>query len=264
MKRFDDPLKNAGYFLFRGVSPLFNPRQFALGIPRYVRFFRDLWRYSKIKGAESIRLVNLYPAIHDKTMITHFDKHYFYQDIWAFQRVSERRPQYHIDVGSRVDFVGYLTSTVKRVAFVDIRPTQACLPGLCQAQGSILHLPFADNSVVSLSCLHVAEHIGLGRYGDPLDPHGTQKACRELLRVLRPGGDLYFSLPMGRPRVCFNAHRIHSPSQILGYYADLDLIEFAGVDDSGQFMRHRDIGAFEKQNYACGFFHFRKPCSLPR
>jgi SAM-dependent methyltransferase len=264
MKRFNDPLKDAGYFLFRCVSPLFDPRRFALGVPRYIKFFRDLWRYSRIPSAERITLFDLYPVIHDKTAITHFDNHYFYQDVWAFRCIVERSPKCHVDVGSRVDFVGFLTAIVNKVFFVDIRPIQAYLPGLFQAQGDIINLPFADNSVMSLSCLHVAEHIGLGRYGDQIDPQGTEKACKELSRMLGPNGDLYFSLPVGYPRVCFNAHRIHSPSQIVQYFEGLDLTEFAGVDDSGQFMRFRNVDAFEKQSYACGFFHFRKPGKLSR
>jgi SAM-dependent methyltransferase len=259
MRRFNDPLKDFGYVLYRSISPLFDPRRFALAIPRYMGFFRDLWRYSRLEGSEQISLSDLYPILHHKTTVTPFDKHYFYQDIWAFQRIIEKSPPYHIDIGSRVDLVGFLTCVIKKVVFVDIRPFLAYLPRLVQVQGSILQLPFADGAVISLSCLHVAEHIGLGRYGDPLDPHGTQKACRELARVLHPHGDLYFSVPVGVPRVCFNAHRIHSPRQILRFFEGLDLIEFSGVDDRGQFMRHRDLSALEQQYYACGFFHFRKP-----
>src|ERR1035437_9128085 len=65
--------------------------------------------------------------------------------------------------------------------------------------------------LVSVSCLHVAEHIGLGRYGDPIDPLGTNKALLELQRVLAPGGVLLFSMPVGRERVEFNAQRIWDP-----------------------------------------------------
>jgi SAM-dependent methyltransferase len=262
MKRFNDPSKNIAYFLFRCVSPLFDARKMALGVPRYLGFCQDFWRYTRMEGAERINLFDLYPIVHDKTATTHFDKHYFYQDIWAFQHIRAGSPQYHVDIGSRVDFVGFVSTIVRKAIFVDIRPIQAQLPGLSQVQGNILSLPFADVSIISLSCLHVAEHIGLGRYGDQLDPEGTEKACGELSRVLAPHGNLYFSLPVGKPRVCFNAHRVHSPSQILGYFKGLDLIEFAGVDDGGQFIRHADVGAFEKQSYACGLFHFRKPGKL--
>lgn len=98
-----------------------------------------------------------------------------------------------------------------------------------------MQLPFASDPVGSLSFLHVAEHIGLGRYGDPLDPNGTRKACAELARVLTPGSSLYFSLPVGRLKLCFNAHRIHPPDQVLGFFQDLEMIEFSAVTDEWRF-----------------------------
>jgi len=112
--------------------------------------------------------------------------------------------------------------------------------------------------VQSISCLHVAEHVGLGRYGDPLDPQGTQKAAYELTRVLAKGGQLYFSLPIGKPRVCFNAHRIHSPGQILEYFKGLKLVGFSGVTDFGRFAENIPPTDLENANYACGMFHFTK------
>jgi len=57
--------------------------------------------------------------------------------------------------------------------------------------------------------LCVVEHIGLGRYGDPLDPFGTEKAIEELKRVLAPRGHLWLSLPISDQHVVyFNAGRI--------------------------------------------------------
>ena len=122
-------------------------------------------------------------------------------------------------------------------------------------------MPFENNSVNSLSCLHVAEHVGLGRYGDSLDPLGTKKSCKELGRILANGGNLYFSLPVGKPRLCFNAHRIHSPKQIMGYFAGLDLLEFSGIDDDGNFIKNAKMERFESMDYACGLFHFTKNVS---
>jgi len=104
----------------------------------------------------------------------------------------------------------------------------------------------------------VAEHVGLGRYGDPLDPLGTKKSCKELARILAPCGDLYFSVPVGRPRLCFNAHRIHAPQQIIDYFTGLDLVEFSGIDDEGHFLRNAAMERFENMNYACGLFHFTR------
>jgi hypothetical protein len=216
-----------------------------------------LIKYSRSNGAEQIKIAYTYPCIHDKTQTSGFDVHYFYQDIWAFKKIYESKVDHHVDVGSRVDFVGFLT-VITQVTFIDIRPLMANLENLCSRKGDILSMPFENNSILSLSCLHVAEHIGLGRYGDPLDPLGTKKACKELTRILAIGGNLYFSLPVGKPKLCFNAHRIHSPQQIIEYFSDLELVELSGVDDEGNFIKNIDITILANSDYACGLFHFTK------
>ena len=86
-----------------------------------------------------------------------------------------------------------------------------------------------------------------------------ESACRELARVLRKGGQLYFSLPVGNARICFNAHRIHSPHQILEYFSDLRLIELSGIDDEGTIRSDLSPDGLANANYACGLFHFEQP-----
>jgi len=247
--------------LYRWIDPLFDPLKIMRAVPEYVGFFRDWIRYSKLPESEPIELQNTYPCIHDKTQTTAFDAHYFYQDIWAFKKINAAKPDNHVDVGSRVDFVGFLTAVTK-VVFIDIRPLMVTLENFDSRKGNILSMPFANNSVSSLSCLHVAEHIGLGRYGDPLVPLGTKKACEELSRILAVNGNLYFSVPVGKPRLCFNAHRIHSPNQIIEYFINLELVEFSGVDDKGNFKRNIDTSHLEDSSYACGLFQFTKTKSL--
>jgi SAM-dependent methyltransferase len=221
------------------------------------RWFRDRRRYRSMPGAEPFRWIDSDPQLSDRLPTSSFDRHYFYQDVWAAQRIAELGPQSHVDIGSRVDYVGFLTSLTK-VVFVDIRPLEAEVEGLESLAGSILDLPFEDGSLRSVSCLHVAEHIGLGRYGDPLDPEGTRKAAAELQRVVAPAGQLLFSGPVGRPRLCFNAHRIHSPEQILEMFPLLELVEFSGVDDQGRFRRHRALDELAGSRYACGMFRFTR------
>ena len=47
---------------------------------------------------------------------------YFIQDIWAAQRIYKKKPNEHIDIGSRVDgFVSHLMVFMK-VKVIDIRP----------------------------------------------------------------------------------------------------------------------------------------------
>jgi len=228
------------------------------GLSQYRKLIAQWREYRKMDGAETIRLKDTYPCLFDKISNFSPGSHYFYQDIWAFSQIYSSGVDQHVDVGSKAEFVGFLTA-VTQVEFVDIRPMDApYLKNFKSIEGSILEMPYEDSSLKSVSCLHVAEHIGLGRYGDPLDPAGTKKAAAELARCLAVGGKLYFSLPVGKPRLCFNAHRIHSPSRILEYFKNLKLIEFSVYNDKKQFVENTDIENVENAKFACGMFLFTK------
>lgn len=244
-------------FYSRWKRPLIRTKVLS-GLSKYPKYIWDMCKYSRMDGAEPIRLRNTYPCLFDRTSKTSVDSHYFYQHVWAFEKICNLKPEFHVDVGSSADFVGLL-SVVTNVHFVDIRPLDVSnMPNIESVKGSILDLPYEDNSLESISSLHVAEHIGLGRYGDSLDPLGTRKAAAELSRCLARGGNLFFSVPVGKPRLCFNAHRVHLPEQVLRYFKGLELVEFSGTDDNKTFMRNIDANTLEDSRYACGFFWFRK------
>jgi len=240
-----------GWRVFRPIIQLVN----LLAIPRYIGFIADWMRFKKMGG--TARLSDWHPCLFDKVAETAVDRHYFYQSVWAAEKIFQVRPDAHVDIGSDVKFVGMLSSVVK-VKFVDIRPFEPDLDRFTSIHGSILDLPFEDGSLHSISCLSVAEHIGLGRYGDPLDPDGLQKAMEELKRVLAPGGNLYFGLPVGVPKVCFNAHRISAAADIVDLFQELKLLEFAVIDDSGAFIREAEPKDFDTQEFANGLFHFSR------
>jgi SAM-dependent methyltransferase len=239
------------------IKPIFDIEHAFRGLREYKYFFTSWKQYANMPGTERIMLRDAYPCLYDRTTNTAIDRHYFYQNIWAMKCIKDSNIAEHVDVGSLASFVGLL-STIVKVIFIDIRPLEIELPNFESRPGSILQLPFADGSVQSISCLHVAEHIGLGRYGDPLDPMGTQKAAHELARTLAPGGHLYFSLPVGVPRTCFNAHRIHSPNQIMQYFEKLDLVSFCAVTDKGEYHINISPSDMDNARYACGMFHFTK------
>lgn len=244
-------------FIYHWLAPFFDPIQAvhsAAGIPRFIK---DWMSYVCLSGPDAPALLDLYPKLNDWSVSTGIDAHYFYMSGWAMRRIIDAAPVRHVDVGSHNIFVNLLSAVVP-VDFVDIRPLCADVPGLNCISGSVLSLPFQDESVLSLSCLHVAEHVGLGRYGDALDSNGTVKAANELVRVLKSGGDLFFAIPIGRPRVCFNAHRVVAPHQVLEMFASLELVEFSAVDDRGNFHRNGRIDEFSFCSYACGMFWFRK------
>lgn len=242
---------------WRWIEPIVPTGHLWRSVPAYARFLAAWSRYSALPGSEVLRLADSYPCLFDAVAATPFDAHYFYQAFWATERIARRKASRHLDVGSDVTFVGLL-STLMPVVFVDIRPLTARLPRLTAVVGSVLDLPFSDGSVPSLSCLHVAEHVGLGRYGDPLNPAGTQLACAELARVLTSGGDLFFSMPVGRPRTCFNAHRIHSPRQVLSFFPRMELVEFSAVDDRGDLQLGIRSEEMETAEYSCGLFWLRR------
>ncbi len=222
-----------------------------------LRYGLDWRRYQRLPGAGKLRFSNAWPCLFERTEKTRIDAHYFYQALWATRRIAADGPGGHIDIGSDYRWVGMLTTHVP-VTFVDLRPLDASAPGLQSRSGDILQLPFDDRSVTSLSCLHVVEHVGLGRYGDTLDPAGTEKACRELARVLAPGGRLYLSLPVGRPKVCFNAHRILSPAAVPNLCGGLELVEFSVVNDAGQLIENAGPAGYADARYACGLYVFTR------
>jgi hypothetical protein len=244
--------------LRRWTNPLLPLQQSAVTVRAYYRFLSSWRAYANLPGAEPLLFEDSYPCLFDNTPTTPYDPHYFHQAVWAVERILGRDPKEHVDVGSEVTFVGMLSASVP-VIFVDIRPFPVDLPRLHPLAGDLFAgLPFDDGSVHSLSCLHVAEHVGLGRYGDELAPDGTRRACAELQRVLASGGQLYFSLPVGRPRVCFNAHRIHAPRQILQYFSELELEEFSLVGDDFRLVHDADLDVAAALEYGCGLFSFRR------
>ncbi|MBI5530066.1 MAG: DUF268 domain-containing protein [Candidatus Doudnabacteria bacterium] len=222
-------------------------------------YFGDFLAYKKLlKNNDQKISFKFFPKIFDRDPASHtFDKHYVYMDRWAFKNLLAYKPSEHVDIGSSIRFLS-MASAITKLKFVDIRPVKIDFDNYECIEGSILNMPFADNSVSSLSCLHVAEHIGLGRYGDPLDPQGTKKACAELSRILATGGKLYFALPIGHTATYFNAHRVHSPKIILDYFSNLKLESFSAINDEGRFVSNAKIVDYENSNYSCGCFVFTK------
>lgn len=179
-----------------------------------------------MESSSQINLLNnLMPCLHDASATTSIEPIYFYQDAWAFEHIVKARPAWHVDVGSHHKFVALLSKVIP-VTMVDIRPLSLQLSTLTFREGSILNLPFDNASVSSVSSLCVAEHIGLGRYGDPLDPHGTEKAIAELKRIIAPGGYLYLSVPLDDDnRTYFNAHRAFRESYLFSLFDPFEVVE---------------------------------------
>jgi SAM-dependent methyltransferase len=211
-------------------------------------------------GRPPLRWSDKYPILGEKTPGTAFEPHYLYHVSWAARVLARSRPALHIDIASSL-FFSAIVSAFMPIEFYDYRPANVRLSGLQSKAGDLMRLPFGDASVASLSCMHVIEHIGLGRYGDPIDPDGDLKAIVELKRVLAAGGQLLFVTPIGRPRICFNAHRIYSYRMIIDLFSDLWLEEFMLLTDDAIErgpIENATEAECDRQNYGCGCFLFRR------
>lgn len=226
-----------------------------------VRFFGYLGEWIKFRNKNdkrfSIKLKDIYPSLKDKITYTPFDQHYTYHPAWAARILAETNPVFHVDFSSILYFTAIVSAFVP-VKFYDYRPADVKLNNLEPGFADLKKLDLADNSIPSLSCMHTIEHIGLGRYGDEIDPQGDLKSINELKRVLMQDGNLLFVTPVGRPKIEFNAHRIYSYEQIIEYFSPLQLKEFSLIPDSGGLIRNADPSLVKDQNYGCGCFWFKK------
>jgi SAM-dependent methyltransferase len=227
---------------------------------RFLRkFLQDRGRFIELGGTIS----DLYPVFDDFRMSAgSASGHYFHQDLLVAQFIHDAAPRRHVDVGSRVDgFVAHVAS-FRAIDVLDIRPMPPIgHPNISFVQADLArHDASLDACTDSLSCLHVLEHIGLGRYGDPIDPEGHRKGLDALARMVEPGGRLYISSPIGRRRICFNAHRVFDPCDFPTWLDKIMLLDrFDFVDDHGSLHTRQDHRNLPPLEYGCGIYSFRRP-----
>lgn len=189
-------------------------------------YLRDYIHYRKKNSDEKfpLRFLDSFPCMFDRfESAGAMPRHYFHQDWWAAKKVFESGVKEHLDLGSRIDgFVAHC-AVFTRVKVVDIRPLPPPNPNIQFVQGDFTNLgSIESSSVKSLSSLHVFEHLGLGRYGDPVDYNLLYMAVSEAKRILAPGGSFYFAVPVGIQRLEFNGQRVFAVHTVLQLFKDLE------------------------------------------
>ncbi len=152
-----------------------------LPIKKACRFYYEFSHYKKKlfqQNGNKLRWSERHPCLNDWTSTTGFDSHYIYHPAWAARILAVQKPEKHIDISSSLAFISIVSAFIP-VDFYDYRQAILQLGNLQSKKGDLLNLPFEDKTVHSLSCMHVVEHIGLERYGDPIDPCGDLKAISE-------------------------------------------------------------------------------------
>lgn len=230
----------------------------------YQQILKDMDEYQRLNTDQkfTVEKDSLWFITNDKEEEAGKPKeHYFAQDIWAAQRIYRNNPKKHYDIGSSLNgFIAHLLVFME-VYYIDIRPMKKEIPGLHYIYGDAMCLKdIEDGSIESLSSLSAMEHFGLGRYNDPITPDGYMLAARNMQRVLKSGGKLYLSVPVGpADKLVFNAHRIFKIETVLELFDMCRMQEVKVIDPGGVEaypVEQEQYGSV--QEYSCGLFEFEK------
>ena len=241
-----------------------NAQQFGLlpisftRLARLPRYINERNKFLKMGGAVSL----IHPITSEyRESAGTASGHYFHQDLLVSQFIFQANPVRHIDIGSRIDgFVAHVAA-FRKIEIFDIRELSSSNHPNIEYRQANLMMGAGNQITDSLSCLHTIEHFGLGRYGDPIDPKGYIVGFNNLIEMLKPGGVLYISFPIGiTNQVHFNAHRVFHPKDIFSWAStELQLLRFDYVDDSGDLHKNFDVMNVDPAvAYGCGIYTFRK------
>lgn len=201
-----------------------------------------------------------WPILNEDTPSTLFDEQYLYHINWALRKLSTLSPTVHVDFSSSLNFIS-ACSIQNSVIFYDLRPVTLHLNNVvCKATDLSTFDPTIQPES-SVSCMHVVEHIGLGRYGDRIDALGDLKAIDNLGKYVCSKGSLLFVVPIGLPAIYFNAHRVYNPRDVVRYFSNdfsLDEFYFIPANTKDPPFSTKDLSIADNFTYACGCFHFVK------
>ena len=238
---------------------------FLKGMPAFLREYGEIKCQGEKAGGD-FPFTRLYPCLTERDQESGaIAEHYFHQDLFIARKIFLNNPERHVDIGSRVDgFVAHV-ATFREIEVFDVRDLHLGIGNIrfTRADLTDTDFPFVDYCD-SLSCLHALEHFGLGRYGDRLDYQGHLTGWDHLYRMLKTGGKLYFSVPIGRQRIEFNAHRVFSVAYLLRLMEGRYIIDsFSYINDEQKFITGAalDEGSVVKNfgcHYGCGIFELTK------
>ena len=240
---------------------------FGKGLQLTLRDFREFQQQRLSQSDDPFPIGKFHLCVTDRfAQSGEIAPHYFYQDLLVAQKVFLNNPSTHVDVGSRLDGLVAHVAAFRRIEIIDIRPLRAAIPNVKFIQADLLKpLPSElVNYADSVSCLHALEHFGLGRYGDDVVFNGHKNGLENLGLLLKTGGKLYLSVPIGPQRVDFNAHRVFSMKYLLqAFWGKYQIASFFLIDDKNNLFEKaelspRNINSNFNCNYGCGIFELIK------
>lgn len=236
-------------------------RKMLFFVLRLPRFMYEYMKFRSLSG-ENVRFR---PCLHDRGNEGGEAKgEYFLQDLLVARCIFAKNPVRHIDIGSRVSgFVAHVAS-FRAIEVFDVRPNGAKVPGIEFRQTDMMFNKTSVERCDSLSCLHALEHFGLGRYGDPINPGGVREGFGVMADMVQAGGRFYLSVPIGRPRVEFNAHRVIDPREVMDLATKykFQLVELivlqGGSQETFRHLSPERLRTLADLDYSLGIFIFDK------
>lgn len=211
-------------------------------------YSEDIDKYQNLNTRESFAIEekNNRPIITDKYEEMGSIDDSFWESVWTASRIRENMPKEHYDIGSRLNgFLSIIISMGIPLKVIDVRPFPVDIEGMENIIDDATELKeFEDDSIESLSAVSSLEHFGLGRYGDKVNPEGCFDCFDNIQKKLKQNGRFYMTVPIGRERCCFNAHRVFNPLTIVNEFNRLRLVEFSYISN-GRIYRNVDLYQFE-------------------
>lgn len=262
--------KQEGYCELQTIKDILGEKNYIsyceeFNLNKYTFWEEDAERYTHLNTRNNFKIEPRYfwPVITDKYAPAGTIGNYFWQDLWAARLIYRSKVKEHFDIGSRIDgFIAHLLAMDIKVSLIDIRKFPEEIENLYTIVDDATKLEqVSDDSIESMSALCSLEHFGLGRYGDSIDPEACFKCFEEIQKKIKRGGQLYISLPIGKERVEFNAHRVFYASTVIESFSSMELKEFSCTAD-GKMEYGVEVNEYDNDshhgNYRYGLFHFIK------
>ena len=131
-----------------------------------------------------------------------------------------------------------LASLGYEVYGIDVKSYPLEHPNFTFVHGDIFKTPFPDDFFDRVTAVSTIEHIGLGRYGDPIYSDGDKKAVKEIKRILKPGGKAIFTVPFGKQTIVYRKkiplHRVYDSQALNGLFSgSLEIIKAKYIAKKG-------------------------------
>lgn len=256
MEHFQRKLK---YYLQQKIL-LFGGIEYSIHFygPKYLfKLLNDKRQFKKqANGDLSFPISKLNPCYFDATdNAGSISMHYFWQDLHVAQLIHRNNPAKHIDIGSRLEGFICNVASFREIEVYDIRPLETKINNVSFKQVDVMDInSIGINQFESASSLHALEHFGLGRYTDKICYNGFEIGFNNITKALKQNGKFYFSVPIGKQRVEFHAHRVFSLKYLLELISqNYNIDSFSYVDDENIFYPNSNYKDGLENNFNCRF-----------